>query len=250
MDDSTLAKFEASFHVMHTGFRLNGVPSACWIWTRLANGAGYGILWVSNGRRIWRAHRLGYEHFVGPIPDDLACDHLCRVRPCCNPSHIELVTAAENTRRGRAGSLLPQNGNAAKLRARTHCAKAGHPLSEDNLIIMPKGYRNCRACAREASKRRYRTKNLSAQWNAAVRSIVISVVADMTSAFSTRDVTERVHAFLPLADPISISSHVVALKRAGALRSESTARCLLYSLAVDPRALDPLGGNWSDPSSW
>jgi hypothetical protein len=46
-----------------------------------------------------------YEHHVGPIPDGLVIDHLCRVHNCVNPEHLEPVTPAENTRRGHLAKL-------------------------------------------------------------------------------------------------------------------------------------------------
>jgi hypothetical protein len=47
------------------------------------------------------AHRFAYLEFVGPIPDGLVLDHLCRNKKCVNPDHLEPVTNAENLRRGR-----------------------------------------------------------------------------------------------------------------------------------------------------
>ena len=73
--------------------------NGCWLWT----GAlldGYGIVKVGGGVR--RAHRVVFEFERGPIPDGLELDHLCRVRRCVNPDHLEPVTKAENIRRERA----------------------------------------------------------------------------------------------------------------------------------------------------
>jgi hypothetical protein len=58
------------------------------------------------GKRVWRrAHRVRYEAIFGPLPEGLVPDHLCKHRPCCNPAHMEAVTAAENVRRGSVAKL-------------------------------------------------------------------------------------------------------------------------------------------------
>ena len=70
----------------------------CWLWVGgRARPNGYGNLSVNN--RLVNVHRLSYELRKGPIPDGLTIDHLCRVRLCINPDHLEAVTRAENTRR-------------------------------------------------------------------------------------------------------------------------------------------------------
>jgi HNH endonuclease len=111
--------------------------TGCWIWDgSLVD--GYGRLRVK-GKGVY-AHRFAYEMFVGPISPDKELDHLCRVRACCNPGHLEPVTRRENWERG----IAPSVGNAAK----THC-KYGHPLSGDNLIVRKSGHRQCKTCNRE-----------------------------------------------------------------------------------------------------
>lgn len=124
--------------------RVRKDESGCWLWCGAPTiGTGYGKFWVHGTKFL--VHRWSYEHFVGPIPEGLQIDHLCRVRMCVNPEHMEPVTAGENARRGAgwAGNL----GQAGKQRARTHCY-LGHPFSGENLYITPAGVRRCRACDR------------------------------------------------------------------------------------------------------
>ncbi len=97
----------------------------------------------SDGKMLY-AHRVSYELFVDAIPDGLTLDHLCRVRHCVNPSHLEPVTMRENLMRGDTA--------AAKNAAKESCPQ-GHPYSGDNLRITPKGYRVCRTCTRDAMRR-------------------------------------------------------------------------------------------------
>jgi len=73
--------------------------SGCWMWTGTRTKQGYGNL-CSSVKRTNIAHRLVYEALVGPIPEGLHLDHLCREPGCVNPQHLEPVTLAENIRRG------------------------------------------------------------------------------------------------------------------------------------------------------
>ena len=75
-------------------------PSGCLIWTGAHNSKGYGLF--SLGGKLFLAHRLSHLAELGPIEDGLQVDHLCRVRDCVEPLHLEAVTAAENNRRRMA----------------------------------------------------------------------------------------------------------------------------------------------------
>lgn len=117
----------------------------CLVWTG-AQQQGYGSFRASAAVGTVGTHRWLYERWVGPIPDDLELDHLCRNPPCCNPLHLEAVTHAENVARGQ--------GNGSQ----THCPK-GHPYDEANTYIRKAtakrgGGRMCRACRREGMRGR------------------------------------------------------------------------------------------------
>lgn len=76
------------------------VTDGCWLWRGSVTFRGYGSIGEGGrGGRKLLVHRLAYELLVGPIPESLTLDHLCRVKRCVNPAHLEPVTRAENTRR-------------------------------------------------------------------------------------------------------------------------------------------------------
>lgn len=114
------------------------ITDDCWLWTGCVDRTvGYGEFGRAvTGRKI-RVHRYVYELIKGPIPSGLQIDHLCRVRICVNPDHLEAVTQQENIRRGQS----PPANNARK----THCVR-GHELNGSNLIPMQHGHRRCRIC--------------------------------------------------------------------------------------------------------
>lgn len=119
----------------------------CWEWTNYLERNGYARIWVN--RRNVGAHRWSYEHHVGPIPDGLVIDHLCRNPPCVNPDHLEPVTPRENVLRGIAPQVARERN--ASL---THC-KRGHEFTEDNTRVDRTGGRICLACKRLKAREHY-----------------------------------------------------------------------------------------------
>ena len=125
--------------------------SGCWLWIgHVDEKLGYGRFVVEGRRRV--AHLVSYEALVGPVPAGLQLDHLCRVRSCVNPAHLEPVTQAVNIFRGEGISAI----NSRK----THCAR-GHAFSSENTVLKRGGkQRCCRTCrdARNALRPKKRGK--------------------------------------------------------------------------------------------
>lgn len=131
---SIIERLKRHIEVSETLF-WNGTP--CWIWTACKTHDGYGRIQVR--KHALMAHRVSYEEHIGPIPEGLTLDHLCRHRACINPLHSDPVTMEVNILRGLGMGAL----NAVK----THC-KRGHPLSGENLYLYSDGRRSCQVCRR------------------------------------------------------------------------------------------------------
>ena len=121
------------------------LKSGCWQWQASFNTHGYGQLGIGSrldgSRRLATAHRVAYQEFVGPVPDGLELDHLCRNRACCNPEHLEPVPHHVNIRRAVSGS--------------DNACKNGHT----GMFYSEKDKRYyCREC-RAAASTRYRERN-------------------------------------------------------------------------------------------
>jgi hypothetical protein len=81
-------------------YRPGGDAGACWVWSRTPNNKGYGHFYDGSTADLVYVHRYSYELHNGPVPADLRVDHLCCVRTCVRPSHLEAVSNGENIRRG------------------------------------------------------------------------------------------------------------------------------------------------------
>ena len=116
-------------HAIHLG--------RCWVWLGYKSHEGYGRIGCGERNKLMLTHRVMYQQAYGNLDQSLTIDHLCKNPSCCNPQHLEQVTAAENTRRG-PGSV-------------TQC-KRGHPLSGENLrvntLLNGRTMRQCKECHR------------------------------------------------------------------------------------------------------
>src|SRR3990167_2605138 len=126
-------------------YHLVSSNDGCWEWVSTRTHDGYARMRYDG--RLGYAHRFAYELHVGPVPEGYDLDHLCRVRHCVNPAHLEPVTRQENLRRGSNGVL------------KTHCPQ-GHSYDEENTNYRRDQYgyvhRHCRACWRAYYHRRKR----------------------------------------------------------------------------------------------
>lgn len=152
---------------MDTPLRLRGVPAAdrfwqkvnkdgpipeyrpdlgpCWLWMA-GRTNGYGVFHSNpTAGQVVRAHRWLYEQTIGPVPAGWDLDHLCRVRHCVRPEHLEPVTRQENVARGmHPHSIAHQAGTCVK----------GHKVTAENVYFRRDrpGEWNCRVCRRERDR--------------------------------------------------------------------------------------------------
>ena len=116
------------------------LASGCIVWTGVKTHDGYGQIRI-NGRMRY-AHRVAYEHWVGPIPEGMEPDHLCRNNSCVNVTHLEVVTGFVN----RSRSKRPDQ---------TKCAAGLHDWVDENLYRSASGRAYCKPCNNAKSHRYY-----------------------------------------------------------------------------------------------
>lgn len=123
--------------------------SGCWLWQGKLTPLGYASFTVNNQKVA--VHRWAYETFKGPIPEGLVIHHRCENRCCVNPDHLEAVTTKQNN-----------------AYANQRCRQVGHPLTEENVIMLKSGRRLCRICheqrlikyRKRSNQRRHQTQTL------------------------------------------------------------------------------------------
>ncbi len=125
--------------------------SGCWIWMGRLN-KGYPKLSFEN--KTCGGHRVLYEMLIGPIPEGLTLDHLCKIPCCVNPAHLEPVTLSVNMKRADRTGM----GGYAQ-RKRTKCIH-GHLFNDENTYWDKHGYRSCKTCQRERERRYYQKRRV------------------------------------------------------------------------------------------
>lgn len=134
-----LRRFKSKLFIDTLFLHQNPNLDPCWLWRGKVNPDGYVSFRVDGITVV--AHRWFYEQLNGKVNQFLELDHLCRIRHCMNPKHLEVVSSQENA--------LRSSGFPAINAAKTHCPK-GHEYTADNLYVY-NGSRQCKTCTKARS---------------------------------------------------------------------------------------------------
>ena len=160
-----------------------GFGSPCWIWQGSTQN-GYGVTGFA-GVPSGRVHRSVFLLSERPIPEGLCLDHLCRVRACCNPDHLEAVTLRENALRGLSFERL------------THCSR-GHAVRESAYRVPKTGMHYCRAC--KNLRRRQKDAQARTLRPSTRRQDSLALLADINAFCRAHDLSEATFGSLALND--------------------------------------------------
>lgn len=116
----------------------------CWNWTDYLDKKGYGRIWIKGDKPL--IHRFIYEYYYGTISQILQINHKCKNKKCCNPTHLEEVTAKVNVNYSRKEHMVGLEKRITANSRKTHCIR-GHPLTPENLYYA-KDRRICKICCR------------------------------------------------------------------------------------------------------
>ena len=129
------------------------LDTPCWIFTGALTSRGYSSVAAGKKGRSVLGHRLAIAVRDGALPG-MPVDHVCMVKACVNPAHLDVVTTAENNRRYRASRGWNKGGT----------CKGGHPLIDGNLRTSKRGRLVCAACATQAARERRGEAHLVRAW--------------------------------------------------------------------------------------
>lgn len=111
------------------------INNNCWMWNGAKDKDGYGTFCYNTKKE--KVHRISYKLWMGELDPTLTIDHLCNIRSCCNPTHLQQVTIKRN--------VLRSNGLTAINKRKTHCIH-GHPFSPQNTYLYRGTHRQCKTC--------------------------------------------------------------------------------------------------------
>jgi hypothetical protein len=127
------------YAVVDTGF-----DTPCWIWKLCKTPTGYAK--CADGAGSWRGgHQVYYERMYGAPPPGTELDHLCSVRACVNPEHLEAIPHVENIQRGRNAKVTPEQVREIRASGESYTALArqyGLSASQISRIHRRKSWKN------------------------------------------------------------------------------------------------------------